>query len=225
MSKLYLYYGAMGSAKSLDLLRTAYNYVEGGKKVLLMTSSVDDRAGVGVIESRVGISEKAYPIQPNQSVFDDFDEIWSEMSEFNEKTEKNDQKSAKLSDICSFSTELKHPDVVLVDEGQFLTLKTVQSLVNVADLHGIPVIVYALKNDFMNNLFEGSEALLIYADSIKEIKSICRLCASKATMNLKVKDGHPVYHDRQTIEIGGNELYVPVCRKHYYKYEIAEGGM
>lgn len=106
------------------------------------------------------------------------------------------------------------PHCVLVDEGQFLTKTQVLELTQIVDYMNIPVIVYGLKNDFQNNLFEGSQYLLLYADKIEEIKTICWYCNKKATMVLRVLDGKPVYTGEQ-IQIGGNDHYIPVCRKCY----------
>jgi len=110
--------------------------------------------------------------------------------------------------------EDKHPDCIVVDEGQFLTRKQVIVLTQIVDQLNIPVIVYGLKNDFRNQLFSGSEALLLFADKIEEIKAVCWHCHKKATMLIKYKDGHPV-NDGPQIEIGGNDTYVSVCRKCY----------
>lgn len=112
------------------------------------------------------------------------------------------------------SIEASPPHCVLVDEGQFLTKTQVLELTQIVDYMHIPVIVYGLKNDFQNNLFEGSEALLLYADKIEEIKTICWFCNRKATMVLRVQDGKPIYTGQQ-IQIGGNDNYLPVCRKCY----------
>lgn len=112
--------------------------------------------------------------------------------------------------------EEKKPDCVLVDEGQFLTREHVITLTRIVDRLNIPVIVYGLKNDYRNQLFAGSEALLLFADKIEEIKAVCWQCAKKATMILKYKNGKAVSEGEQ-IEIGGNESYVSVCRKCYAK--------
>ncbi len=110
--------------------------------------------------------------------------------------------------------EEKKPDCILVDEGQFLTREQVIILTHIVDRLDIPVIVYGLKNDFRNRFFPGSEALLLFADKIEEIKAVCWHCHKKATMLIKYKDGHPV-NDGPQIEIGGNDKYVSVCRKCY----------
>lgn len=109
-----------------------------------------------------------------------------------------------------------HSDIscVLIDEGQFLREDQVVELTQIVDYMHIPVIVYGLKNDFQNNLFEGSRALLIYADKIEEIKTVCWFCNKKATMVLRTMNGRPVYTGEQ-IQIGGNDSYIPVCRKCY----------
>jgi thymidine kinase len=122
---------------------------------------------------------------------------------------------ASDSDIFKIVEEEK-PDCILVDEGQFLTRAQVVGLTKIVDQLNIPVIVYGLKNDYRNRLFEGSEALLLLADKIEEIKAVCWHCHKKATMLIKYKDGKPVNEGPQ-IEIGGNDKYVSVCRKCYSK--------
>lgn len=193
MAQLYYYYGAMQSSKSASLLMVAHNYESQGKKVLLFTPDVDDRSGVGVIASRVGIDKKAHALSKDEDVFEIVKEKVSESN------------SDKV-------------HCVLVDESQFLTREHVIQLTLVVDKLNIPVMCYGLKNDFQNNLFEGSETLLIHADKIIEIKTICAKenCGKKAIMNLRLSDGNPVYEGIQ-IQIGDEE-YLPVCREHYYNY-------
>jgi len=111
-------------------------------------------------------------------------------------------------------TGKEKPDCVLVDEGQFLSRGNVVELTEIVDKLNIPVIVYGLKNDYRNQLFEGSEALLLFSDKIEEVKTVCWYCTKKATMLIKYKDGIPVSKGKQ-IEIGGNDKYVSVCRKCY----------
>lgn len=192
MASLYFRYGSMGAGKSIDLLKVNHNYREQGKKTILLTPSIDDRGGVGNISSRIGLTEPAIPVD------DTFD-------------------------IYSYIINEQNKDepiyVVLVDESQFLTREQVIQLADIVDDMNIPVITFGLKNDFSNNLFEGTEALLIYADKIEEIKTICTKsdCGRKAIMNLRFNNGLPVYEGEQ-VQIGGDESYIPVCRKHYKKY-------
>jgi len=108
----------------------------------------------------------------------------------------------------------ERPDIVLIDEGQFLSRAEVVTLCRIVDGLGIPVVVYGLKNDYRNQLFPGSEALLLFADKIEEVKAVCWFCPKKATMLIKLVDGHPVAEGPQ-IELGGNEKYVSVCRPCY----------
>lgn len=191
MAKLYFNYGAMQSSKSANLLMVAHNYESQGKEVLLLTPAIDDRRDVGVIHSRVGIESYAYAIFEEDNLLDIVNEDLKEGTEIN----------------C-----------ILVDESQFLTREHVIQLSEIADYFNIPVMCYGLKNDFQNRLFEGSETLLLYADKIQEIKTICAKdrCGKKAIMNLRLNDGTPVY-DGEQIQIGDEE-YVPVCRKHYHEY-------
>lgn len=184
MAQLFYRYGAMNSGKSIEILKVAHNYEEQGKRVAILTSALDDRSGVGVIASRIGLTRPATPVD-------------------------------EASDIFSMIAAITPPVAcVLIDEAQFLTQAHVKQCARVVDELNIPVMAFGLKNDFMNRLFEGSEALLTYADKIEEMKTICWFCAKKATMNLRVHDGKPVYTGEQ-IQIGGNESYYPVCRKHY----------
>lgn len=108
------------------------------------------------------------------------------------------------------------PDCVLVDEANFLTTQSVMDFCFIVDELNIPVIAYGLKNDFQNNLFEGSRMMLLYADKIEEIKTVCWYCNKKATMVLRMFDGQPVFEGEQ-FQIGGNESYIPVCRKCWMK--------
>ncbi|MBP1965128.1 thymidine kinase [Paenibacillus aceris] len=182
MAKLYFRYGTMNSGKSIEVLRVAHNYEEQGKKVLLLTSVVDDRFGVGKVVSRIGM-------QKNAIVVDD-----------------------TLDMVELAKNEL--PNCILVDEAQFLTKHQVAQLIEIVDDLNIPVIAYGLRADFMGQLFEGSTALIAAADTIEEIKTVCWYCDKKAIMNMRCKDGEPIFHGEQ-IQIGGNESYVPVCRKCY----------
>ena len=132
------------------------------------------------------------------------------------------QKPARLfgESVDLYEDIQKHNDVfcIVIDEAQFLKESHVLQLAQVVDKRGIPVICYGLKNDFQNNLFEGSEALLRYADKIEEIKTVCttKECTRKATMVIRYKDGQAVFQGEQ-IEVGGNDTYRSVCRKCYTK--------
>jgi thymidine kinase len=182
LAKLYFRYGTMNSGKSIEVLRTAHNYEEQGKKVLLLTPLLDDRNGVGTVTSRIGMQKEAI-------VIDD------------------------AIDMVELATAEK-PNCILIDEAQFLNKKQVQQLTEIVDGLNIPVIAYGLRADFMGNLFEGSYHLLAIADKIEEIKTVCWYCDKKAIMNMRCKDGRPVFEGQQ-IQIGGNESYLPVCRKCY----------
>lgn len=184
MAQLFFKYGAMNSGKSIEILKVAHNYEEQNKPVVLMTSGIDTRSGVGQVKSRIGISKEALPI---------FEET----------------------DIFSVVQTLGYtPYCVLIDEAQFLSARHVLDLTKIVDELKIPVMAFGLKNDFRNELFEGSKALLLYADKIEEMKTICWFCHKKAIMNLRYVNHVPVYEGEQ-VQIGGNETYYPVCRQHY----------
>ena len=191
MAQLFFKYGAMNSGKSIDILKVAHNYEEQGKPVVLMTSGVDDRSGRGIIASRIGLERKVKPIMDDTNIYD--------------YVNKMDRKI-----YC-----------VLIDEAQFLKKEHVLQLIKIVDELNIPVMAFGLKNDFRNELFEGSKYLLIYADKIEEMKTIFWFCPHKATMNLRIHNGKPVYEGEQ-VQIGGNESYYPVCRKHYFHPQLKQ---
>ena len=193
MAKLYFRYGAMGSGKSIDLLKVAHNYEAQGRKIALMTSGLDTRDGVGTVASRIGLHRKAIPVDDKMNLFD------LVQAKSTKDEEAGDGKIA-----C-----------VLIDEAQFLKKHHVLECARIVDELKIPVMAFGLKNDFQNHLFEGSENLLIYADKIEEMKTICHYCGHKATMNLRINNGKPVYEGEQ-VQIGGDESYYPVCRFHYF---------
>ncbi|MFC4402847.1 thymidine kinase [Gracilibacillus xinjiangensis] len=183
MAQLYFKYGAMNSGKSIEILKVAHNYEEQNKPVLIFTSGMDDRDEIGYVSSRIGLRQKALPIFEETNLF--------------EVVQNSKQK----------------PYCVLVDEAQFLYKHHVLELTKIVDELDIPVMGFGLKNDFRNELFEGSKYFLLYADKIEEMKTICWFCEKKAMMNLRVnEEGKPVYTGEQ-IHIGGNDTYYPVCRK------------
>lgn len=192
MAQLYYRYSTMNAGKSIELIKVAYNYEERGKRVLALVPSVDDRYGVGVISSRIGIQREATIVTPDTNILELF---------FKENKKK------KI-------------DCVLVDECQFLSKQNVQELVEIVDSCDVPVLAYGLKNDFKNELFEGSYYMLVYADKIEEIKTIC-WCGRKATMVARMVDGKFVKQGEQIV-VGGNEMYVSLCRKHYNDGRVGE---
>jgi thymidine kinase len=186
MSKVYFYYSAMNAGKSTVLLQASYNYHERGMRTLLFIPAIDTRAGVGRIVSRIGLGADATPLRAD-------DDIYAQV--------KADHRRQSVA--C-----------VLVDEAQFLTRRQVEQLTDIADTLRVPVLCYGLRTDFQANLFEGSAALLALADDLIELKTICH-CGRKATMNLRVgPDGRGVKEGAQ-VEIGGNDRYVAMCRRHF----------
>lgn len=191
MAQLFFEYGVMASGKSIEILKVAHNYTQQNRKVLLLTSSLDDRTHVGEISSRVGMKHDAGVIYPDT----DIELLVSNMNEL--------------------------PAIVLIDEAQFMNRTQVLQLTRIVDVMNIPVMAFGLKNDFSNHLFPGSEALLIFADKLEEIKTLDTFGTNKATMNLRIHNGQPVYEGEQ-IEIGGDENYLPVSRKHYFHPDMKQ---
>lgn len=185
MAQLYYRYSTMNAGKSIELIKVAYNYEERGKHVMTLVPSVDNRYGVGVITSRIGIQREATIVNESSNILEMF-------------IRENEKHSI---------------DCVLIDECQFLKKHHVEELVEIVDSFDVPVLAYGLKNDFKNDLFEGSYYMLIYADKIEEIKTIC-WCGRKATMVARVVNGNIVKQGEQIL-IGGNDMYISLCRKHY----------
>ena len=193
MAKLYFYYAAMNAGKSTTLLQADYNYRERGMETMLWTAAHDDRSGTGTIGSRIALSAPAHS-------YDEAVDLFADVGE--------ELKKRKL-------------DCLLIDEAQFLSQDHVRQLCDVADRLDIPVLCYGLRTDFQGKLFPGSAALLALADSLIELKAVCE-CGRKATMNLRVdSQGHAVAAGAQT-EIGGNDRYIALCRKHFFE-RLREG--
>jgi len=189
LAQLTFIHSTMKSGKSLDLLKTDHAYRERGYKTLLFTSEVDTRY----------LEEGSFEEQLKGKI----------------TTRIGLEAVAWLIervDICKLARE-EQPDCILVDEAQFLSEEMILHLTELVDHEDVPVMCYGLKNDFKGELFPGSKALLIYADTLKEIETVCEYCTNKASMNLRLIDGQPVFSGAQIL-MGDNE-YKPVCRKCY----------
>jgi thymidine kinase len=195
MAKLYFYYASMNAGKSTNLLQADFNYRERGMATMLFTAGIDDRFAHGTITSRIGLSAPA-------TAFD----------------------AATNLEACTLDRHAREAlSCILVDEAQFLTPVQVDQLARLADVHDIPVLAYGLRTDFQAALFPGSARLLALADALVEIKSVC-VCGRKATMNLRVDAaGHAIAEGQQT-DIGGNDRYLALCRRHFTEALGGTGG-
>ncbi|MAS02095.1 MAG: thymidine kinase [Gammaproteobacteria bacterium] len=191
MAKLYFNYSSMNAGKSTMLLQANHNYTERGMNAQLYTSELDTRFGNDEITSRIGLKKKS-------NIFTTKTDIYSDI------LNKNNQVSV---------------DCLLVDEAQFLTKEQVVQLGMIVDKLDIPVLAFGIRTDFQGNLFEGSKYLLAWADNLKEIKTVCH-CGRKATMVLRINDKGQVIEDGMQIEIGGEDKYVSVCRKHFFEKNV-----
>lgn len=186
MAKLYFHYSTMNAGKSTALLQAAYNYREGGMVPYLLTARLDDRGGQGRIASRIGIGEDA-------DTFTASDDMFARIA----------ARQAAGEIACVF-----------VDEAQFLTRDQVWQLARAVDDLGVPVMCYGLRVDFQGNLFPGSAALLAWADEMREVRTICA-CGKKATMVIRRGPDGQALKDGEQVQIGGNETYVSLCRRHW----------
>lgn len=186
MAKLYFYYSAMNAGKSTVLLQSSYNYRERGMNTLILSPEIDTRDDVGKVTSRIGL-------QADSVTFNTSDNLLGMVER----------------------EHMQNPvHCVFVDEAQFLTNNQVRQLSDVCDSLDIPVLAYGLRTDFQGNLFDGSQLLLAWADSICEIKTICH-CGRKATMVLRIDSEGRAIKDGRQVQIGGNERYLSVCRRHF----------
>ena len=186
MAKLYFHYSTMNAGKSTILLQASHNYIERGMQTYLLTARLDNRAGEGKIASRIGI---AAPADTYDTGTDLFETIAQRLNQ----------------GPCT---------CVFVDEAQFLTKDQVWQLARAVDDLSVPVMCYGLRVDFRGELFPGSAALLALADEMREVRTICHY-GKKATMVIRQDaEGRPL-RDGAQVQIGGNETYVSLCRRHW----------
>ncbi len=186
MAKLYFYYSSMNAGKTTSLLQSSYNYKERGMNTLVMAPEVDDRYGKGKVTSRIGLETDAITFRSTDDIFDVI---------------KRELADSPL-------------HCVLIDEAQFLTKDQVYQLGEVTDTLNVPVLAYGLRTDFQGEPFEGSKYLLAWSDNLKELKAICH-CGSKATMVVRMDEQGNAVKEGSQVEIGGNDRYVSMCRKHF----------
>lgn len=186
MAKLYFHYATMNAGKSTMLLQASYNYRERGMRTAIFIAALDDRAGMGRVSSRIGLSSDAIPFNSEDDLFAVIETMHSE-------------------DALA---------CVFVDEAQFLSAEQVWQLARVSDRVGIPVMAYGLRTDFQGKLFPGSYELLAIADELREVRTICH-CGRKATMVVRVDSAGEVIREGAQVEVGGNERYVSLCRRHW----------
>ncbi|MFY0680888.1 MAG: thymidine kinase [Thalassovita sp.] len=186
MAKLYFHFSTMNAGKSTVLLQASHNYREHGMDTYILTAQFDKRAGEGRVASRIGISSEADTFAPGEDLF------------------------AKI------QTHLADHEVtcIFIDEAQFLEKEQVWQLAKVVDDLKVPVMCYGLRVDFRGELFPGSAALLALADEMREVRTICR-CGKKATMVVRLDDNGDVLKEGAQVQIGGNETYVSLCRRHW----------
>lgn len=191
MAKLYFKYGAMGCSKTAQALITKFNYEERGMKVLLMKPAIDDREAEAVVRSRIGLEAPCLMIQEDMDLYQLYLDEYGDI------------------------------DVIIVDECQFMTVAQVDQLGKIVLTYDIPVMCFGLRTDFLTHLFPASARLFEIAESITEIKSVCR-CGSKATVNARFDDeGHVLYKGEQ-ICIGGNDRYEAMCRRCWEKIRVEQ---
>lgn len=186
MAKLYFNYAAMNAGKSTMLLQASYNYHERGMRTLIFSAAFDDRAGVGRVASRIGLSSDALLFYPETNIFDEVKRL-----------------NAEETLACIF-----------IDEAHFLSEHHVWQLADIADKLNIPVMAYGLRTDFQGKLFPSSKELLAIADELREIRTICH-CGRKATMVARYDASGQVIKEGAQIDVGGNEKYVSFCRRHW----------
>ncbi len=192
MAKLYFKFGAMGCSKTAQALITKFNYEERGMKVMLLKPAIDDRDGATVIKSRIGLSEEAITVSADVNIYTLYTEKYRE---------------------CN---------VIIVDECQFLTPEQVDELGQIVIDMNVPVLCFGLATDFSTHLFPGSRRLFEIAESISEIKSVCK-CGAKATVNARLDDNGRIVSEGAQVVLGGNDRYVAMCRRCWLKKRKEQG--
>ena len=191
MAKLYFKFGAMGCSKTAQALITKFNYEERGMKVLLLKPSVDVRDGEEIVKSRIGLTAKAVVVNDKEDLYKEYEEKYRDR------------------------------DVIIVDECQFLTPEQVDELGQIVIDFNVPVLCFGLRTDFLTHLFPGSCRLFEIAESITEIKSVCK-CGAKATVNARLDDDGNVVYSGEQVCLGGNDRYVAMCRKCWLKKKVEQ---
>lgn len=186
MAKLYFKFGAMGCSKTAQALITKFNYEERGMKVLLLKPSIDNRDGATTVRSRIGLTAEAITVAGSVNLYN------------------------------LYLDKHRESNVIIVDECQFLDPDQVDQLSQVVMDYDIPVLCFGLSTDFLTHLFPGSRRLFEIADSIQEIKSVCK-CGGKATVNARLDDEGNVVFTGDQLCLGGNERYVAMCKKCWLK--------
>lgn len=182
MAKLYFKYGAMGCSKTAQALITKFNYEERGMSVLLIKPSVDTRDGATIVKSRIGLEAEAVTVSPQENLYSVYTDRFSDRQ------------------------------VIIVDECQFLTPEQVDQLGDIVIDFNVPVLCFGLATDFLTHLFPGSRRLFEIAESISEIKSVCK-CGRKATVNARFDDNGNIVFKGDQVCLGGNDRYVAMCRR------------
>ncbi|ANA49454.1 thymidine kinase [Salmonella phage vB_SnwM_CGG4-1] len=186
MAQLYFNYASMNAGKSASLLTAAHNYKERGMGTLILKPGIDNRDSATEVVSRIGLRQEANVITPDMDIFEFFK--WAQTQR----------------DI----------HCVFVDEAQFLTEANVHELCKIVDIYNVPVMAYGLRTDFRGKLFTGSASLLAVADKLIEMKGVCH-CGRKATMVARIDENGNAVKEGNTIELGGEDKYVSLCRKHW----------
>ena len=186
MAKLYFKFGAMGCSKTAQALITKFNYEERGMKVMLMKPAVDNRDGESITRSRIGLSAPTLAVSQTEDLY------------------------------ALYKKNYSSCNVIIVDECQFLTPEQVDQLGQIVIDFNIPVLCFGLATDFTTHMFPGSKRLFEIAESISEIKSVCK-CGANATVNARMDDHGNIVFKGEQVCLGGNDRYVAMCRKCWLK--------
>lgn len=191
MAKLYFFYSSMNAGKSTHLLQANFNYQTNDHRTLLLKPSIDDRFGEDKITSRIGLDATSISVNKDQN----------------------------LVDIVKKTLEKQPLKCILLDEVQFFSKEQILQLGVIVDQLNVTVMAYGLRNNFLGELFEGSKKLFEIADNLREVKSLCH-CGKKATMVIRYDNEGKIAKSGQEIEIGAEDKYVSVCRKHFFEGDI-----
>ena len=197
MAELIYYCGTMDSGKSTLALQTAHNHQSRGRTGLIFTNK--DRAGSGVISSRLGLSSPAIEVVPELDIH------------------------KLVVDKLSMGERV---DYIICDEAQFYETEQIDQLARVVDGLGIDVFAFGILADFRTKLFPGSARLVELSDRVNtlQVEALC-WCGARATHNARTIGGVMVVEGEQVVvgdvAPGAEVAYEVLCRRHHMRQVTA----
>jgi len=181
----------MNAGKTIDVIKTAFNFETAEIPIIIFTSAIDTRSGKNKIKSRMGLEKDAISVYKEDNIYQIVNQI------INDAPDK--------------------PGCVLVDEVQFFTIEQIWELYSITHKLQIPVVCYGLRVDYQGKPFPASAQLMAISNKVEEIRTIC-WCGAKATMNARIIE-EKMMREGEQFMVGGNESYKALCGLHWLNGE------